>query len=222
MTQESQAAEAGDYLPQQFESLAAKIRCQDRQASNVATRPRKASDEATCHRVAHHRGDDRDNRCRLHCLNDRWCPRCDNDINFEPDELSRDFGQSLDVALRPANLERDRAALDPAEFTQSLHQYAEPLAVGPGRARDKQPDGRQFAWLLRPRRERPRCCRTADQRDELAAGTHSITSSASASNLSGTVSPSALAVLRLITKSYLIGYCTGRSAAFSPLRMRST
>ena len=29
--------------------------------------------------------------------------------------------------------------------------------------------------------------------------------------------PSALAVLRLITKSYLVGACTGRSAGFSPL-----
>ena len=34
--------------------------------------------------------------------------------------------------------------------------------------------------------------------------------------------PSALAVLRLITISYLVGACTGRSAGFSPLRMRST
>jgi hypothetical protein len=31
-----------------------------------------------------------------------------------------------------------------------------------------------------------------------------------------------LAVLRLITNSYLVGACTGRSAGFSPLRMRST
>jgi hypothetical protein len=51
---------------------------------------------------------------------------------------------------------------------------------------------------------------------------YSITSSAMASSLSGTVSPSALAVLRLITSSYLVGACTGRSAGFSPLRMRST
>ena len=38
----------------------------------------------------------------------------------------------------------------------------------------------------------------------------------------GTVRPSALAVFRLITNSYLVGACTGRSAGFSPLRMRST
>src|SRR5262245_16142174 len=51
---------------------------------------------------------------------------------------------------------------------------------------------------------------------------YSITSSARASRVGGTVRPSALAVLRLITSSYLVGACTGRSAGFSPLRMRST
>src|SRR5262245_61039636 len=43
-----------------------------------------------------------------------------------------------------------------------------------------------------------------------------------AGTVAGTSSPSALAVLRLITNSYFTGACTGRSAGFSPLRMRST
>src|SRR5262249_44231624 len=51
---------------------------------------------------------------------------------------------------------------------------------------------------------------------------HSITSSARASSEVGIVRPSAFAVLRLITNSYLVGYCTGKSAGLSPLRMRST
>src|SRR5262249_12994863 len=75
--------------------------------------------------------------------------------------------------------------------------------------------------LLRARRERPRGSRAAQKRDELATS-HSITSSARASRLSGTVRPNAFAVLRLITMSFLVGACTGRSAGFSPLRMRST
>ena len=52
--------------------------------------------------------------------------------------------------------------------------------------------------------------------------TYSITSSAAFNRPSGTFRPSALAVLRLMTKSNLAGCCTGRSAGFSPLRMRST
>jgi hypothetical protein len=42
------------------------------------------------------------------------------------------------------------------------------------------------------------------------------------STVGGTLRPSALEVLRLMTSSYLVGACTGSSAAFSPLRMRST
>ena len=51
---------------------------------------------------------------------------------------------------------------------------------------------------------------------------YSITSSARASKVGGTSRPSALAVLRLTINSYLVGACTGRSAGFSPFRMRST
>src|SRR5947207_15744258 len=51
---------------------------------------------------------------------------------------------------------------------------------------------------------------------------HSITSSARARTESGISSPSVFAVLRLITSSYLVGACTGRSAGFSPFRMRLT
>ena len=41
-------------------------------------------------------------------------------------------------------------------------------------------------------------------------------------SIGGTSRPSARAVLRLITNSYFVGACTGRSAGFSRLRMRST
>jgi hypothetical protein len=49
---------------------------------------------------------------------------------------------------------------------------------------------------------------------------HSITSSAATCRLTGTVSPSALAVLRFIVSPNLVGCTTGRSAGFSPLRIR--
>ena len=48
---------------------------------------------------------------------------------------------------------------------------------------------------------------------------YSITSSASASNLSGIARPSIFAVLRLITNSNLVDCSTGRSAGFTPLRI---
>ena len=50
---------------------------------------------------------------------------------------------------------------------------------------------------------------------------YSTTVSARASKDGGTLIPSTFAVLRLIASSYLVGACTGSSAGFSPLRMRS-
>jgi len=51
---------------------------------------------------------------------------------------------------------------------------------------------------------------------------YSITSSARASSCGGTVRPSAFAVFRLMVSSNLVGCITGKSAGFSPLRMRLT
>src|SRR5262245_14576974 len=49
---------------------------------------------------------------------------------------------------------------------------------------------------------------------------YSITSSARLCTDRGTVMPSVFAVLRLMISSIFVTCCTGRSAGFSPLRMR--
>ena len=49
-----------------------------------------------------------------------------------------------------------------------------------------------------------------------------ITSSARRSSEGGIASPSALAVLRLMTSSNFSGYSTGNSAGLAPLRILST
>ena len=86
-------------------------------------------------------------------------------------------------------------------------------------------DPRYLARLLRARGERPKKrrhgCGAAEQRDELAPF-HSTTSSARPSSGSGTVRPSALAVLRLMISSTFVDCCTGRSPGFSPLRIFPT
>src|SRR5262245_53241467 len=74
--------------------------------------------------------------------------------------------------------------------------------------------------LLRARRERPRR-RAAEQRDELAP-LHSITSSAVASSVGGTVRPSIRAVWWLMTNSNFDACSTGKSAGFAPLRTLRT
>src|SRR2546429_6634126 len=86
-----------------------------------------------------------------------------------------------------------------------ITEIAQPVAEGlpPGRVINDA-DTRDLPRLLRARRERPCGHRAAEQRDELASfhlRAHSITSSARASRLSGTVRPSDFAVLRLMTSS---------------------
>ena len=51
---------------------------------------------------------------------------------------------------------------------------------------------------------------------------HSIIVSAAANSISGMARPSAWAVLRLIMSLNLVGFCTGRSAGFAPLRIWGT
>jgi hypothetical protein len=86
----------------------------------------------------------------------------------------------------------------------------------------KKPDQRHGRLLCAPR-ERPCRRSAAEKRDERAAlQAHSITSSAVASSNGGIVRPSALAVFVFSAVINNVGSCTGKSAGFSPLRMRST
>src|SRR5262249_7534351 len=123
------------------------------------------------------------------------------------------------LAVREAEFDRDILACKVADVLQSPTDRGHNGRFGLRRAATQISDHRQ-SRLLRPRSARPRR-RAAEQRDELAA-LHSITSSARARTVGGTVRPSALAVLRLRIVSYLVGACTGRSPGFSPLRTRST
>src|SRR5262249_12105333 len=142
-----------------------------------------------------------------------------NHVDATRDEFGRELlHPAVSLTFQPAKLECDIAVLDEFFFPQALAKRCNPvgeLAGGPG---DEKPDHRHRR-LLRACRERPRY-RAAEQRDEFAP-IHSITSSARASSVAGISSPIALAVLRLITRSYLVGCSTGRSAGFAPLRILS-
>ena len=147
-----------------------------------------------------------------------------DDIGLERKQVRRTPAH-LRVVCRPhAVFDPDVAANGPAPFPQSLMERRHPgLPFGIVRGQGaKHSDAPHPFALLPARGERPCGCRAADKRDELAALDHSITSSARASSVGGISTPRAFAVLRLITSSYLVGACTGRSAGFSPLRMRST
>src|SRR6266404_9476523 len=89
----------------------------------------------------------------------------------------------------------------------ALDLVSPPLPVA-----DALPDRREHAC--------PDCARAEDGAAGANLGcAHSMTSSARARIDGGTVSPRALAVLRLTTSSNLVGCSTGKSAGLAPLRI---
>src|SRR5499425_1478882 len=167
--------------------------------------------------------DDKDNRDRRSCCLGRQRRSGTSGHrdyrNSSASQIGRQRRQSIDLVLGPAVFNHYILTLGNVCRFEALTEYAHTLRHSVRRSGVEEPD-HWHRLLLRPRRERPRGP-TTKQRDELAA-LHSITSSARASTDDGISRPSALAVLRLIKSSYLVGACTGRSAGFSPLRMRST
>src|SRR5262249_42117300 len=126
------------------------------------------------------------------------------------------------AVLAEAIFNNDVFALNVAKLAQPLFESRQ-FGRRAGRSAWEYPDHLRNLrrLLLRACRERPRHRRAAEQRDERAT-LHSLTSLARASSVVGTSMPIALAVFTLITSSYFVGACTGRSAGFSPLRMRAT
>src|SRR5262249_40241340 len=134
------------------------------------------------------------------------------------DQLNCLLRKAVILSLRPTVFDCDVATLDVAGLLEALLNCRYKRRVWGWRHAAEDAD--HGHCLLRLRSERPRC-RAAKQRNELAP-LHSITSSARASRLSGTVRPSACAVVIFTTRSNLVGCSTGRLPGFAPCRILST
>src|SRR6476620_2495209 len=110
-------------------------------------------------------------------------------------QIGCEVGQYVVLVLRPAILDHDILALDVAGFANALPECGQIACTISKRAAAEKSDHRH-CWLLRARRERPRC-RAAKSQDDLAPPHHSITSSARASSVGGISMPSALSWLTL-------------------------
>jgi hypothetical protein len=147
------------------------------------------------------------------------CCETINDDNFDvhSDEFLRECAKYVDVETGIPLFDPNVAAILVA---QGFEPISEVCKIGADRFRSLQESDHWHRGLLRARRERARQRCAAEQRDELAPPDHSITSSARASNLSGTARASVFAALRLMTNWNFVGRMTGKSAGFSPLRIR--
>src|SRR5262245_32792186 len=146
-----------------------------------------------------------------------------HDVGRRGDQLSCKSAGLVGIAAGPTIVDLDIASFDPAQALQALRQRCDIglrlwIALG---VSHQDADAPHPLGLFRPCLERPCGRRAAEQCDELVPS-HSITAFARASSLSGIASPSALAVLRLMTRSNSIGCSIGISAGFAPRSILST
>ena len=139
-------------------------------------------------------------------------------VDRTADKLCRHCGQSRQVILSVAGFNDDVPALNETDFRKALAQGHTEAREWHKRGAPEEANHRH-SLLLRPRPERPHRRRAANRSNELPPP-HSITSSARANSVAGTVMPSTRAVLRLMASSNLVGCKTGRSLGFSPFNMR--
>src|SRR5690349_13515398 len=107
----------------------------------------------------------------------------------------------MGLIFRRAVFDHDILALGEPRRCQALAEGGDHGRGDRKRRAAQEADG-WYGRLLRPRRERPRGGRAAEQRDELAAlhpCAHSITSSARTRIVSGMVMPRTFAILRFTT-----------------------
>ena len=196
---------------QQPQALRLQIVDQNENPRGIATRPIEACDLPKLHgiHVAASGGFGHKGRCAASCGYDNGY--------LTPNEIASQFRQSIVATFGPTVLDRTfRARCTPPSF-KALSKCSHWTRDRVRRYVAQKANHRQCR-LLRARRER-QCRRATEQRDEVAPS-HSITSSAAACSVSGTVRPSALAVLRLITSSNVVGCSTGSADGLAPLRIR--
>jgi hypothetical protein len=187
---------------QQSQLLQPYLHAQVGHARKVAARSVQAGDKSKRDRVEPKLEDDRNCRGRGLGRKCRGCAGRGNHGDLSANQLGRQRRQPLVLPLRPAVFDRDAFALDTTGFLQALTERGHHVRVRLGRRAAQESDHRH-GRLLRAGSERP-CRRAAEQSDELTS-LHSITSSARSGNAGGMCKPIALAVLRLITSSNLVG-----------------
>src|SRR5437763_6944927 len=120
--------------------------------------------------------------------------------------------------VRPPVFDDQVLALDITEIAQARPEGLDTALRSSSGTETQKSDPPNSAGLLGARDQGP-CRQYSAAEQQQIAPVHSMTSSARASSDCGTVSPSAFAVLRLMTNSNLVGCSTGRSAGLAPLRI---
>src|SRR5438874_73247 len=209
-----------DHFAQQVELLAPKLGIIDGDARHVTAGSIETPDETEFDRVPTQREDNRYRRGRrLGCSYSYPGIKCCDHFHLPLHQIDRQIRKLVLAHVGPAVFDGHVLTFNEPGIREALTKRRE-IRLRARWTKGEDADHRHRWPLLRPRRSRPRRRRTAEEGDEISSLDHSITSSAIASTPGGTSMPSVLAVCKLITNSNLVARITGRSAGFSPLRIR--
>src|SRR5206468_4227925 len=155
-------------------------------------------------------------RCLPDALDDPR-PGAEDDVDVERDQLRDRGGDPRPLAPGSAALDYGVLPRDPTQLAQTLQErIVERIGADGGTDPEDLPGPLPLSGKRRCEEHQTRAS------EERAPVHHSISSSARRSSDGGIVRPRALAVLRLITSSNLVGCSTGRSPGLAPLRILST
>src|SRR5262249_41193260 len=175
-------------LFEQFQPFRAETVFEGSEPGCVAAWPRQTIDKAGADRIGDNHKHDRHGARRLQQRRRTRIAGSEDDIRRESHQVGCVGAEAIGTARSPSGLDLYIAADGPARLLQTLQKYSiarlSERIVGNKVMEDA--DAPHPLALLRARRKWPRRRRAAEQRDELAAFHHSITSSARATRVRGT------------------------------------
>ena len=197
---------AGGNLLEQFKPFPTCAEFERHETGGIAARLRQAVDEAGTNRIGDAREHYWNGAGHLQQRTHGRAATCHDNVRREFNQLGDIFTKTIEIAHAPPVVDPYIAAFSPASFLQPLHEghptYL-PFRVISGQTVHKHANTTHPLGLLRAHHNQPRRCASKPRNERPPF--HWITSSAVANSVSGMARPSALAVLRLMTISYLVG-----------------
>src|SRR5262245_36216765 len=219
MHQHGENTSGGQQLAHNFQPFRSQVVGEKGHARHVDPRAGQSRYQTTLNWITSRREHDRDRRGCIQCSSTRQRSACrDNHGHVTTHKISCQVWQSIELPICPAVFGADIHTFPIALRILALPNLAHHYRVALGNTTTEAADD-GHCGLLRACLDRPRKYLTQQGQD--LSPPHSITSSARASRAGGTVRPRVFAVLRLNTSSNWVGCWTGRSATWSPFKMRS-
>jgi hypothetical protein len=169
----------GQDFSEQLQAFGTELGQEERRAGDVPPGPREALDQAGGYCVAGHDHDDGNRRGGPFGRLRPRGPMGEDDVDLEPDQLSREIGESIVSPLCPSVLDGDVLPFDPAEGAKPLPECLQLARVPGGGGGPQEPDPGNLDRLLRDGKRRGEEASGQDDREDPPQSSHAASNSTS-------------------------------------------